>query len=408
VPMVLPIGTDHAKTRIPVFTIWLLLANLTLFLLSRLSAHYSVERILEGLGYVPQRPHPIAVLTHMFMHASFLHLAVNMFFLWLFGSDLEDALGTARFAVFYFISGIAALAVYHVTTILFLRDLADESVVGASGAISGVMGLYAVRFWRYKVKLAAILFIYPRIFRINALVWMALWFLGQLALGISVIGEPDIAEPLGVAFWAHIGGFSTGLGLAFRFKLNRQSAMEYRWADASAWLAKGRFVDAIEAYQDIAKRFPKDPLPLLQIARCWEAAGRKSKIVPAYKKALSVAARQSRLGVAADAYVDLRQAAPEQEPPPLHPQQWLHLGALLQNRGRYGPALEAYRRLADAFPGSEEAPVALLRSSQIFSALGRDAAAARLCTELNQRYPTSTWAELARKELAKLRSEEPR
>ena len=395
----LPVGTDHVKSRIPIFTYWLIGANTILLILA---VPFGVQRIAEAFGYVPASPNPITAVTYMFLHGGIFHLVVNMIFLWSFGPDLEDVLGTRRFAALYLTCGLAALAIHHVTSVVFIPAMANVPVVGASGAVAGVMGLHVVRFWRYRVRIIVVFFFYPMFFRVPVILMIGAWFFLQLLWGVSVLSAPGIAKHVPVAFWAHIGGFGAGLGLAFLLKLHRQATMEYRWADASSSIAKGRWWHAIEAYQDIAKRFPDDPIPLLQAARCWEATGNKRRMAEAYGKAFALAMQGGYWDAALDAYADLRQAAPQTEIPQFAPWQWLTLASLYHQNNRYGPALEVYRRIVGSFPESEQAPLALLRSAEIFVERERNATAVRILIELLRHYPNSQWTHLAHQRLTEL------
>jgi membrane associated rhomboid family serine protease len=146
----------------------------------------------------PQVSH---VLTSMFLHGSWMHLLGNMWFLWLFGNNVEDAMGRIRYVVFYLLSGIAA-ALSQVA----LNPDSVVPMVGASGAISGVMGAYIVLYPRVRVYM-----LIPLGFVLTTMVWPAwamlgYWLVLQLVSGISSVG----AEGGGVAFWAHFGGFLAG------------------------------------------------------------------------------------------------------------------------------------------------------------------------------------------------------
>jgi membrane associated rhomboid family serine protease len=151
------------------------------------------------------------LITSMFMHGGWLHLIGNMWFLWLFGNNIEDSMGHLRFLIFYFLCGLAG-GLTHVFT------AADSTIptVGASGAISGVMGAYLVLYPRIKIETLFILFIFIRIFRIPAWFVLGQWFALQLLSGSLT---PSVGG--GVAFWAHIGGFVAGVVLVKLFE-NRQ------------------------------------------------------------------------------------------------------------------------------------------------------------------------------------------
>jgi len=152
------------------------------------------------------------VITSMFMHGGWMHLIGNMWFLWIFGNNVEDAMGHFRFVLFYLLCGISAAA---------LQTALDPNsvipMVGASGAIGGVMGAYVVMYPRVHVHLFVFLGFYATTFAVPAYFMLGYWFLVQLVSGSVAIG----AQGGGVAFWAHVGGFVAGALLSFVFR-NRE------------------------------------------------------------------------------------------------------------------------------------------------------------------------------------------
>jgi membrane associated rhomboid family serine protease len=150
-----------------------------------------------------------ALFTSMFLHGGWMHLIGNLWFLWIFGNNVEDSMGHGRFLVFYLLTGTVA-AVSHVIS-------APESalpMVGASGAISAIMGAYLVLYPRARVHTLFIIIIFIRVFPLPAWFFLLYWFSIQLASSaLPVAGGGG-----GVAFWAHIGGFLAGLALVKLFK----------------------------------------------------------------------------------------------------------------------------------------------------------------------------------------------
>jgi membrane associated rhomboid family serine protease len=158
---------------------------------------------------VDPEPSWITVFTHMFLHGGWLHLLGNMWFLWIFGNNVEDSMGAARFAVFYLLCGLAAAALQ----VAFQPDSAIP-MVGASGAIGGVMGAYIVLYPRVHVQMLVILGLYVTTVSVPAVFMLGYWFVLQLVGGAVGVGE----EGGGVAFWAHVGGFVTGALLVLLFR----------------------------------------------------------------------------------------------------------------------------------------------------------------------------------------------
>src|SRR5215218_5799697 len=169
-----------------------------------------------GSRPVPGAPPTLATLfTSMFMHGGLLHLAGNMLFLWIFGNNVEDAMGHVKFVVFYLLGGLAALALHVVT------DLNSTTpTLGASGAIAAILGAYALLFPRARVITVIFIVFFFTILELPAMVVLGLWFLLQLFYGTA-----DVATPAGggggVAYFAHIGGFVYGL-LLIRLFASRQ------------------------------------------------------------------------------------------------------------------------------------------------------------------------------------------
>jgi len=152
-----------------------------------------------------QAPTYLTVLTSMFMHGSILHLAGNMLFLWIFGTNVEDAMGRAKFLAFYLIGGVAALALQ-----TLVGPNAAVPTVGASGAVAAVLGGYILLYPRARVVTVIFLVIFFTVLELPALVVLGLWFVEQAVFGATNLTDPTGGGG-GVAYFAHIGGFIFGL-----------------------------------------------------------------------------------------------------------------------------------------------------------------------------------------------------
>tara|TARA_B100000029_G_scaffold516553_1_gene630828 strand:+ start:5344 stop:6120 length:777 start_codon:yes stop_codon:yes gene_type:complete len=162
------------------------------------------------------------VLTSMFLHGGWFHLIGNMWFLWIFGGNVEDAMGPRRFVFFYLLCGLVASA----TQILF-NPMSSIPMVGASGAIGGVMGAYILLYPRIHVHMVVFLGFFVTTFAVPAVLMLGYWLLVQLFSGIATTG----VESGGVAFWAHVGGFMAGAFLILFFRDKKLLAMHpyYGW-----------------------------------------------------------------------------------------------------------------------------------------------------------------------------------
>lgn len=216
----IPIRDINPTRRFPLITLVLVVLNVLVFVFELFLPSESVlDSFAFTWGLIPaelMRLNPMAIVTvftSMFIHGGFLHLASNMLYLWIFGDNIEQALGSIRFVVFYLLCGIgAALG----------QVLVDPSstipMVGASGAISGVLGAYLLLFPRAEVESLVFLGYFVRLVRLPALVVLGMWILLQLSSGLLSLGMEATG---GVAFFAHIGGFVSGLVLVLLLRRRR-------------------------------------------------------------------------------------------------------------------------------------------------------------------------------------------
>ena len=206
--MIFPIGDDQIIGGYkPIFSYSFIAINILLFLYEMfLNSSGQLSYFIEDYGAIPTEISSgidfHTLFTNMFLHGGWMHLIGNMLFLWIFADNIEATIGNIRFLLFYFGGGIAA-SIIHV-----LLNL-DSSVpsIGASGAISAVLGSYLVMFPRSRVKILVIYFF--RSFHISAFIFLGLWIVFQIFNGISSLSSDPNAG--GVAYWAHIGGFTFGV-----------------------------------------------------------------------------------------------------------------------------------------------------------------------------------------------------
>jgi rhomboid family protein len=211
----IPLKDDTPSSLKPYATIFLIATCSAMYLWQWSLGGHEARRVVLALGAIPavlltdaRLPGDLAwipryetLVTSMFLHGSWMHLLGNMLFLWIYGDNVEDAMGHARFLLFYFICGIAAI---------FAQALSNPQsaypIIGASGAISGVLGAYLLLFPRAKVLTLVLLPFFFTTLRIPAMLLLLLWFAAQLVSGFAVSDGGA-----SVAFRAHIGGFLTGM-----------------------------------------------------------------------------------------------------------------------------------------------------------------------------------------------------
>jgi len=208
----IPLGDSVPRRRFPWVTYSLIAINVIVFLVE-LSYGPRVQVLFQRYGVVPIRlwswgAHPavlLTLITSQFLHGGWYHIIGNMIYLWIFGDNVEDQLGSLRYLVFYLVAGVlAALAQAAVAPTSTIPS------IGASGAISGVLGAYLLFFPTARVILGVPLFFFLYVFELPAIIVLGFWFLSQYLNGLFVLAVGAL-QAGGVAWWAHIGGFIAGM-----------------------------------------------------------------------------------------------------------------------------------------------------------------------------------------------------
>jgi len=222
----LPLRDTIPSRRAPLVVWLLVLVNALAFAFELSLPHGELEAFIARYGVVPVRmgldahglpTAPLAylpLLTSVFLHGGWLHVLGNLWVLWIFGDNVEDRMGHGRFLAFYLLCGILAGAVH-----VYFSPESPVPTIGASGAISGVMGAYLVLFPRAKVITLIPILFYPLFVELPAFVFLGLWFASQLLSGTLSLVAPE--EAGGIAFLAHVGGFVAGVLLHWPFVRRR-------------------------------------------------------------------------------------------------------------------------------------------------------------------------------------------
>ncbi len=218
----IPLHDDNPTSRFPFVTIGLIAASTLVFLWQLSLPPAAAEQAVYSYGVIPAVlfgearlsadlaavPPMLSVLTSMFMHGGWMHLIGNMLYLWIFGNNIEDATGHGRFIVFYLLSGVAAAM-----SQALVDPASTVPMIGASGAIAGVLGAYALLFPRAHVLVLVPLGFFITTIRVPAMLVLGFWFVLQF---VQSAMAPTGGG--GVAYWAHIGGFLAGLALIVPLK----------------------------------------------------------------------------------------------------------------------------------------------------------------------------------------------
>ncbi|MDQ4042043.1 MAG: rhomboid family intramembrane serine protease [Actinomycetota bacterium] len=242
-PAVFPIKDNIPTDRFPAVTLVLIAINVIVFLFWQEPSGFSGvddTKVVEygaipfeltnpgehceiagssltcGEGATGDAPTLLTILTSMFMHGGFLHLGGNMLFLWIFGNNVEDSMGTVKFVAFYLLGGAAALG----GQVAFDPD-AQVPTIGASGAVAAVLGGYILLHPRARVLTLIFIVFFVTIIEIPAVIMLGLWFLEQAFFAAAELSDP-LGGGGGIAYWAHIGGFVFGLAAIKLFARRRR------------------------------------------------------------------------------------------------------------------------------------------------------------------------------------------
>jgi len=229
---VIPINDTIPHREFPYATWLLIIINGLVFLYETSLPEYGLFRFINHYGFVPARfTDPMWAIendiprwsltpfvTSLFLHGNWLHFFLNVWTLWIFGDNVEDRMGKFSFILFYIICGVFGNIAH-----LIVNFHSSIPTIGASGAISAVMGAYMWLFPNSRIVLLIPIFIFPYFVEVPAFFYIGLWFIIQLLSGLNAISLPDMAG--GIAWWTHIGGFVVGILLLPVFK---KSASEYR------------------------------------------------------------------------------------------------------------------------------------------------------------------------------------
>ncbi len=222
--MIFPLRDETRREGVPLVTLGLIAVNLLVHIYQSTMSHERAAVFLSAVGAVPLEissltdlvrfpdqapafvPIPLTLLTAMFVHGGWLHLITNMWYLWLFGDNLEERMGPLRFVLFYVLAGLAAAMAQ-----IAVDPRSTAPMVGASGAIAGVLGAYLLELPRARILCLVVLVVFVTFIRVPAFVVLGLWFGVQVGRGLAA------GSQAGVAWFAHIGGFLTGLLLCKLF-----------------------------------------------------------------------------------------------------------------------------------------------------------------------------------------------
>ncbi len=393
-----------------------------------LEPHYSVLNIF---AYNAAAPSLLGLLGSMFLHGGFAHLIGNMLYLWVFGRALEDTLGPLIYLGAYLLCGVAATLLYHIITVQFTPHSAGLPLMGASGAIAGVLGLFATRFYRTPVRIAYALpnvlavvfgaaalaaavgwfmiglpgavagfllvwagfFVYARKWGFGTFAVASAWAIGVWLLAFNLL--PGIATLFstekagGTAYWAHIGGFLFGMLYALLIGSNEEGSREYLQEDAQKAFDQRDMESAISRAENLLEREPNNGGAYEIIAKAHDHYGRAEQAQDNYELAINKYLQSGQRDAAVHTYLYALRKNPSFIMPPAT--QYI-LGNHMAKGLDYQNAAETLAKIPYTSPDAPEGELSLLRSAQIYlQNLNQPDMAVQLLQTVLERYPDTQW-----------------
>ncbi|MDD3641978.1 MAG: rhomboid family intramembrane serine protease [Candidatus Krumholzibacteria bacterium] len=397
-----PTGLDVRRRRAPTITWFLAGMCVTLFILS----HYAPARgawNLANLIFFPSDPMLATSLSHAFLHVSWWHLIGNLVYLVVFGRALEDRFGPARFFAVFALSAMAGAWTHVLLSSLFDPAYLDYGVIGASGATSGLLGAFLVRFYYARISVAY--WVFMPLQGVNragtqyvpALVGVACWFIYQGVFALIQFGSSGV----GVAYSVHVGGFAAGALLAVIFGAAPRARAERLLAGARRAVSGADFFAAQALVLDYLELRPGDWFGRLLAARAFLSTGHRSAASAQFASAVTLLLGDGRRGEAEDAMAEAMRAVPGFS---LAERAQIDMACGLERSMKYRASLDAYRNFAARYPESTETPFVLLRAASLLERrLDRPEKALECYGLLVERFPDDCWADYARSEIERLR-----
>lgn len=373
--LLIPVGTERKLRSFPFVTLTLIGANAYVY--------FYLQGSLEGANFplVYGRFEWWMPITSMFAHGGFVHLAGNMLFLWVFGPHAEDALGRGRFTLLYFTAGFASAALHVLASMMLYPEDLMIGLVGASGAIMGIVALFVLRYHGVRVRFF-FWWIIPYIFYVRAL-WVGIaFFVWDFGSALMVAGQEGLG---GVAHWAHIGGFLAGAAWAWALRMPQEGTHEIKHDALRDLMAAGAYEAAAREYEERISARPGDARLHAEAAACYEMVrGAHEDAARHWSEHLRLLLLQKDDAAAVQRFGEITDRF---GPGDLSPAVLLRIGAACESQQTDELALPALMGVAGAHPDSPQAPVAALRAARILRRHGHHERARDLLQMIEERWP---------------------
>jgi membrane associated rhomboid family serine protease/outer membrane protein assembly factor BamD (BamD/ComL family) len=334
-----------------------------------------------SLSLVPGSIQPHTLLTYALLHENVFHLSANMLFLWVFGGSVEDAIGWRRFLILYVAAVAIGGALEAFMAGLLARSGSVTPIVGASGAISAIIGVFAFRFYRSSVGFVGL----P--FRIPALLLLLTVMAGEMGLAVlHFVRRDQMFAVNAAAHWAHVGGFLFGILWARFMRVSGSGRIEYLEHDAQRAAERGAYPAAAHRWEEVIKHQPGNVAAEAELAYALSQMGEQDRARELYENSIRELLKRGKRHEAASHYVRTVELA---ESIRLTSQELLQLSGALEEQGELPRAIEALTRVMSEHPNSPESGIAALRSAAMHLKAGDHESARSLAVEYLERNPNS-------------------
>jgi len=356
----LPIGTDAKVRRIPWVTVAIAVANGALFA----ALHLTPGAVAASYGWAFKAAHPTvgSAIASLFLHADPMHLIGNMVFLGVFGPPLETRIGGLRFAICYLACGWLSNLAQAATILSLSPGLAAAPIVGASGAISGLMGLFLVRLHFAHLRFASVTMLLlhgvvrPTRFTLPATAGIGLWFALTIAQALAI-------EAPATAYVAHLGGAALGAVFGLAMGLVPESRLEHLLTKGRRYAERGEWFAALGELEAYLARVPGDADVLVEAARIQRVTRQERQAAERFREAIRLWLEGGARRKACDAYEEMKRLlGPDAGLPPTD---LLRVARANEELGRSGDASRAYEAYGRRYPERHAAILALLKSADI-------------------------------------------
>jgi len=388
-----PYSIGRLKRKVPVITYNLIFFNVVIFLMSSIG---DFDAIVLFLGYKVDQNAWYTWLTHAFLHANFLHLTGNMVFLYAFGSFLEDVLGEIKFIFVYVGSALFSALLFGVINTVFIPGAGTIPLIGASGAVAGLLGLSMIRFrhndlfifyaiWLFLIKWGT--FSTKTIYAIMAYIAI------ETISGVLQILGGSLG---GVGHWAHIGGLSFGVLSVFILNVRGVVEAEKREGEASNWLHTGKIDIAAETFNELLRKDPNNAYYHFMTGKAYNYSGDVEPALYHTSKAIEIYLKEGDNEAAYNVYDEFSSYRRDAV---FEPTILLAVSSACQSIGQFEASIRCLKSFAMNHPGDERLELCILRLAQTYEKMGDDERAGKVYNKFLTTFSKSEWTPLVKERL---------